>query len=863
MKKIMFFLFSGVAVVLNLYTVMAQAPQGFTYQALVTNSSGSPIANTTMDVKIAILSDPVLPVYVWEEQQSVTTNGSGVFSLTVGQGTKLQGSATSFSSISWTASPLYIRTQVFFQGSWKMMGTARLWSVPFSLVSAAAEGLSSGARLEVVSSDDASQEPLFEVKRKDGQTVFAVYSDAVNVFLPNSSVKGRKGGFAIGGFDMAKGTSQDLFSVTSDSIRMYINDNPPSKPGTKGGFAIGGFTENKGSMPRYLSLYGYSTVDTIYNASQILWYPRKEAFMAGNIDIENPDSVGKNSFSTGYKNKAIGDYSHALGYEAIARGNFSTAIGRSAVAGQNSFALGNFSSALGNDSYAIGSASYALANNSVALGVRSKSSGFGSLAIGFESEASFEGSVAIGYQSKAKAFTAHTFGLKAEASGYGSLALGMYSKATSNFSTTLGFWSEATNQYSMAIGYYAKAIGLDSYAIGSHAEAGGEKSFAIGSYGLNDDFSVNTGRPTRTSDYYSLAFGMGAQATKLGAMALGVNSTASGGQSVAIGFNSSANSQFSTAIGYRSIANGYKSIAIGAHYNITFNKLTWQYNASTGSWSFVPESVTLDKSNLSEGDYSIAIGNGNYSKVGGLSLGTNNNAFGFGSVALGHSNVADSAFSFAAGFSNSAIGLKGFALGENLIAQAANSFVIGAFNLAEGEKDKWLPNDPLFVVGNGNPGARSNAFKILKNGNIILSQTISSGTGLALSVDPLTGMILKAPSGSKYKTDINFIEDISWLYQLNPVSFIYKEDTSGRIQYGLIAEDVDRVNSALVFHVNGEAEGINYNSLIAPAIKALQDQKARIDDLTARNLKLEDENAELKNRLTTLEKNVNRLLTEK
>jgi hypothetical protein len=356
---------------------------------------------------------------------------------------------------------------------------------------------------------------------------------------------------------------------------------------------------------------------------------------------------------------------------------------------------------------------------------------------------------------------------------------------------------------------------------------------------------------------------MGAQATALGAMALGVNSTASGGQSVSIGFGSTASTQFSTAVGYRSVANGFKSISIGAHYNITFNKLEWQYNVSTGSWTFVPTSITLDKSNLAEGDYSIAIGNGNYSKVGGLALGTNNNAFGFGSVALGHSNEADSAFSLVAGLSNTATGLKGFALGENLIAQAANSFVVGAFNVPEGKQDEWRPNDPLFVIGNGNPGTRSNAFKVLKNGNVVLSPNIAEGAGLALSVDPSTGLVYKASSSSRYKTDINNLDDIGWLYELNPVSFRYKNDPIGTLQYGLVAEETESVNSEIVLKVDGLAEGINYNGLTAPMIKAIQQQKARIEELERDNGILKSENELLKIRLEKLEENVNAILSEK
>jgi hypothetical protein len=66
----------------------AQVPQGFNYQAIARNSSGEPIANTTLQVKIGILSDTITPVIVREELHStVKTNAYGIFSLVVGAGT--------------------------------------------------------------------------------------------------------------------------------------------------------------------------------------------------------------------------------------------------------------------------------------------------------------------------------------------------------------------------------------------------------------------------------------------------------------------------------------------------------------------------------------------------------------------------------------------------------------------------------------------------------------------------------------------------------------------------------------------------------------------------------------------------------
>ncbi len=101
-------------------------------------------------------------------------------------------------------------------------------------------------KLSVMGDDIETTEALFEVKRKDGQTMFAVYNDGVEINVPAVPKKGVKGGFAIGGFDDTKAVIHNYLVVHPDSIRFYFDDSPVVK-GQKGGFAIGGFDVAKAS----------------------------------------------------------------------------------------------------------------------------------------------------------------------------------------------------------------------------------------------------------------------------------------------------------------------------------------------------------------------------------------------------------------------------------------------------------------------------------------------------------------------------------------------------------------------------------------------------------------------------------------
>jgi hypothetical protein len=778
-------------------SALSQVPQGFNYQAIARDVSGNPIVGQIIKVKLSILSDSngfyfgtIDPSkYIWEEEHAnIKTNAFGMFTIELGKtpATKVQGSASSFSTINWSQAPLYIGTKIANPTTYKILGSAKLLSVPYSLMAAradSAKALLKGSKIAVVSGNDLDTNALFQVKRKDGQTVFAVYPNAVNVFVPTGA-KGNKGGFAIGGFGGTKAGSQDYFRVTPDSVRIYIdNTPPPGKSGTKGGFAIGGFDGTKGSiLPNYyMNITGSNSVNTVDSASQVLWYPNKQAFLAGRISIVSADSVGTNSTALGYKSRAIGNYSQAFGYRTTARGDYSTAIGKLSVAGSraggvstasNAFALGNATKATGNDSYAFGSGAEASGlrsfafgsvgidttgtptstitkasgNYSTALGMGAQATSLASMALGVGTTASGFATSTLGYGSNASKDYAVAIGFKAIASGTYSTAIGYYSVASMDRAYAFGYRSAATGNYSAAIGPFARTYSDYSSAFGRSASATGTSSVAVGygaSTNANDanafgrsasasgatSVAIGYGATTTVSGTEASAFGKNSTASGAASMAIGVSAVASGGFSSAMGYGPTSSGQYSTAIGYGSIASGLystavgyqaqatgsQSISIGAYYNYTYYKL--EYNFLTRKFTMTPVPVT--RYNTATDDYSIALGNGNTVTKGGFGIGSNNYARAIGAVALGHTNYADSAYSFAAGANNHARGYNAFALGESVTAEAANSFVIGYNNVTSGgyTRDEWVLTDPLFVIGNGGSGSQSNAMLVQKNGN--------------------------------------------------------------------------------------------------------------------------------------------------
>jgi septal ring factor EnvC (AmiA/AmiB activator) len=97
-------------------------------------------------------------------------------------------------------------------------------------------------------------------------------------------------------------------------------------------------------------------------------------------------------------------------------------------------------------------------------------------------------------------------------------------------------------------------------------------------------------------------------------------------------------------------------------------------------------------------------------------------------------------------------------------------------------------------------------------------------------------------SSARYKRDINDMgASTDGLMKLRPVTFVYKGDPQGVKQYGLVAEEVDKVYPELVVHDDaGKVESVRYSMLTSMLLNELQketrkneQQAKQIDHLTA------------------------------
>jgi hypothetical protein len=120
---------------------------------------------------------------------------------------------------------------------------------------------------------------------------------------------------------------------------------------------------------------------------------------------------------------------------------------------------------------------------------------------------------------------------------------------------------------------------------------------------------------------------------------------------------------------------------------------------------------------------------------------------------------------------------------------------------------------------------------------------VLGGPSLPLNVTS-TGMIGVVGSSIRYKTNLRPIDEYaSRIYGLDPLVFDYKGEGGAKNQFGLIAEEVEKVMPELVVY-NGEntPETVQYQQLIPLLLSELTKVKKQADMLARRIEELEKQN---------------------
>ena len=119
-----------------------------------------------------------------------------------------------------------------------------------------------------------------------------------------------------------------------------------------------------------------------------------------------------------------------------------------------------------------------------------------------------------------------------------------------------------------------------------------------------------------------------------------------------------------------------------------------------------------------------------------------------------------------------------------------------------------------------------------------------------------TGKLGIVASSARYKRDIKDMGATSdGVLKLRPVTFRYRNDERGVAQYGLVAEEVEKVYPELVtYGADGKLEAVRYSMLTSMLLNEVQKQARQIAQLEARHEReLQEMRAAFEGRLSTIE----------
>jgi predicted ribosome quality control (RQC) complex YloA/Tae2 family protein len=133
------------------------------------------------------------------------------------------------------------------------------------------------------------------------------------------------------------------------------------------------------------------------------------------------------------------------------------------------------------------------------------------------------------------------------------------------------------------------------------------------------------------------------------------------------------------------------------------------------------------------------------------------------------------------------------------------------------------------VICIGHPGANVDATTWI--GNVFGVATVSGTTAPVIVSN--TGQLGTVVSSERFKKDIATMDKASEaILAFRPVTFHYKTDTKGTPQFGLIAEEVAKVNPALVLpDKEGKPYTVRYDAVNAMLLNEFLKEHRKVEQL--------------------------------
>jgi len=131
--------------------LFAQTTNGIFFQAVARDNFSNPAKDRKIFVQTSIIQTTITGTKVLTEEHQATTDASGVFSISIGNGTRVSGTASNLASIDWSKGPFFLNLKVAitpiggttswdYTKEWVDMGTTSFGAVPYAYYAANVAG---------------------------------------------------------------------------------------------------------------------------------------------------------------------------------------------------------------------------------------------------------------------------------------------------------------------------------------------------------------------------------------------------------------------------------------------------------------------------------------------------------------------------------------------------------------------------------------------------------------------------------------------------------------------------------------------------------------------------------------------------
>jgi hypothetical protein len=382
---------------------------------------------------------------------------------------------------------------------------------------------------------------------------------------------------------------------------------------------------------------------------------------------------------------------------------------------------------------------------------------------------------------------------------------------------------------------------LYSLVIGSE---GGLNNTGLGFAALSD---TTTGDNNTAAGASSLEFNItGNDNTATGAFALASNTT--GNRNVATGSSALYSNQVgtdNTATGVNALYHSTASYNTATGYQALESNTTGNYNTAHGLDAL--NTNTTGSYNTANGALALFSNTVGIENTADGEMALYQNTTGSTNTALGQATLANNT----TGFQNTAVGT----LAASNLSTGSNNIAVGfeaGINLTTGSNN----------IDIGNAGVAGESAKIRigtrpthKNTYIAGVFGVTVPSGVAVLIDN-SGHLGTATSSERFKEAIKPMENASeTILALKPVMFRYKHelDPGGIPQFGLVAEEVEKVNPDLVARDDeGKPYTVRYEAVNAMLLNEFLKQHRKVEELDKAVAQQQSTNTELRKEIAEL-----------